>query len=453
MFALGRINQRVCAGMSRRSLLQLGSLGAMGLTLPDLLRARAAEGKPPRSVILLWLWGGPPHVDTFDPKPDAPSEYRGPFGSIPSKVPGIRFGELFPQLANRANDLAIVRSMHSFSNDHGVAGTIGLTGSASGGVALGGPVGGNARPSTGSVTARMKGFTPGKPPPYVVVGERLHQGKKPVTGEGAGTLGAAFEPFRLSYSLQDGVRFPSLALPEGVDRARMDRRKGLRAEMEKSQRQMDHSRAVDDFDQYSRQALDLLTAPQAKRAFDLDEEPAELRDRYGRTRFGQSALLARRLAERGVPYVQVNWSKHVEDEQDSGDGGWDLHGRTFDWLIDGNAWIMDTAVSALLDDLKARGMLESTLVLAFGEFGRSPKINDQAGRDHWEHCYSALLAGGGVRGGRTIGHSDKLGQKPADRPVTPADLGATVLHCAGVTTTDLLAAGMKPQGDVMLDLF
>src|SRR5262249_3144408 len=195
------------------------------------------------------------------------------------------------------------------------------------------------------------------------------------------------------------------------------------------------------------------TSTEALRSFDLSQEPPELADRYGRTRFGQSCLLARRLVERGVPFVQVNWSDHVEAEEDAGDGGWDNHYRNFQLMQDRQAPWLDQAYSALLLDLKARGLLEQTLVLAVGEFGRTPKINDKAGRDHWEHCYSALIAGGGVCGGRVIGSSDARAERPHDQPLTPADLGATIQHCVGITTEIAANLGLTPSGKVIEELF
>ncbi len=197
----------------------------------------------------------------------------------------------------------------------------------------------------------------------------------------------------------------------------------------------------------------MLTSPAARKMFDLGREPASLKDRYGRTRFGQSCLLGRRLIEHGVPFVQVNWSDHVEAEEDSGDGGWDHHYRNFQIMQDRHAPWLDQALSALLDDLAERGLLERTLVVAMGEFGRSPKINDKAGRDHWEHCYSALLAGGGVQGGRVVGSSDARGGHPHDRAVTPADIAATVQHAVGITSEQAATLGLSGTGKVIDELF
>src|SRR5439155_16541933 len=199
--------------------------------------------------------------------------------------------------------------------------------------------------------------------------------------------------------------------------------------LDQARSRVDDIRGIDDFRD---QALAMLTAPQASRMFDLSQERPELADRYGRTRFGQSCLLARRLVEHGVPFVQVNWSDHVEAEEDAGDGGWDNHYRNFQLMQDRQAPWLDQTLPALLSDLQQRGLLASTLVVAIGEFGRTPRINDKAGRDHWEHCYSALIAGGGVRGGQVIGESDARAARPRLRPLTPADLTASIMHAAGI---------------------
>ena len=196
----------------------------------------------------------------------------------------------------------------------------------------------------------------------------------------------------------------------------------------------------------------MLTSPAASKVFDLSRESDAVKDRYGRTRFGQSCLLGRRLVEHGVPFVQVNWSDHVEAEEDSGDGGWDHHYRNFQIMQDRHAPWLDRALSALLDDLHERGLLERTLVVVMGEFGRSPKINDKAGRDHWEHCYSALLAGGGVHGGRVVGSSDAHGGHPHDHAVTPADIAATVQHAVGITSEQAATLGLSGAGKVIDEL-
>jgi hypothetical protein len=219
------------------------------------------------------------------------------------------------------------------------------------------------------------------------------------------------------------------------------------------QRRREHLQATAALDDYRAQAFALLTSPSARRMFDLSREAPQVLDCYGRTRVGRSCLLARRLVEHGVPFVQVNWSDHVEAEEDSGDGGWDHHYRNFQIMQDRHAPWLDQALSALLLDLRERGLLGRTLVVVVGEFGRSPKINAMAGRDHWEHCYSALLGGGGVRGGRVVGGSDARGEHPHDRPVTPADVAATVFHAVGITSEQVATLGLPVSGTVIHELF
>jgi uncharacterized protein (DUF1501 family) len=440
-----------CGRVSRRALVKAGALGACGLSLADLLRleARAAPRRAAKSVILLWLWGGPSHLDTFDLKPKAPLDYRGPYAPIPTTVPGIQIGELFPQLAQRAKQYSLIRSLHHKSNDHGIAGTIGLTGSDSGAISLSGQVlPGQVKATHGSVVSRVLGFEPGMPR-FVAMGGRLHQGKKSIAGEGAGPLGALYDPFRLDYDVQQGVKLPQLELIDGQSADGLSSREGLRQQMDALVRELESSPATERLDKFYRQALALLTSPDARKVFDLDEEPAKLRSRYGRHRFGQCCLMARRLVEAGVRFVQVNWSTHVEPVEDTGDGGWDMHDRHFQQLQDRHAWILDQSLSALLDDLESRGLLSETIVIAKGEFGRTPKINGKAGRDHWNDCYSALVAGGGLRAGLIVGESDARGEYPAARPVTPADLFRTVLHQLGIGTTQLTAAGLPLLGEVI----
>jgi uncharacterized protein (DUF1501 family) len=454
MLLLGRSRQRTCQGVTRRAFLQIGASSVLGLSLADrLAQAGSAPHGSAKSVLLLWLWGGPAHLDTWDPKPDAPLEFRGPFAAIPTRTPGLRFGELFPQLADRTDRLAVLRSLHTASNDHGVAGTAGLTGSAAGGIDLGGKViPGAPRPAAGSVVAKLRGPRRGLPP-FCVVGGKLHQGKKAIAGEGGGPLGATSDPFRLEHDPAHGTRIPALQLPPDLTPERLDDRRKLFDALSAAGRTADQLHAARALDEHRAQAFALLTSPDARQAFDLTREPARLADRYGRTRFGQSCLLARRLIERGVPFVQVNWSDHVEAEEDSGDGGWDHHYRNFQIMQDRHALWLDQALSALLDDLHDRGLLASTLVLAMGEFGRSPKINDKAGREHWPNCYSILAAGGGVVGGRVIGASDARGEHPRDTPLTPADVYATVYHCIGMTSEQAATLGLSTSGRVIEELF
>jgi Protein of unknown function (DUF1501) len=454
MLGIGRGLQRTCQGMTRREFVQVGACGLLGLSFADQLRLKADNSYQvgqARAVIFLWLWGGPAQLDTWDPKPNAPLEYRGPFASIPTRTPGVRIAELFPQIAALQDKFAILRSLTTASNDHGVAGTIGLTGSSSGSVNLGGAMAsGSVRPATGSVVARTR-TTRGILPPFMVVGGKLHQGKKTITGEGGGALGAFYDPFRLEYDPEQGTRIPALQLPPGLTPERLTDRQSLLQALGDAHRALENGqRSIDD---YRAQALALLTAPDATRMFDLSLERPQLADRYGRTRFGQSCLLARRLVEHGVPYVQVNWSDHVEAEEDSGDGGWDHHYRNFQVMQDRHAPWLDQAYSALIGDLAERGLLDTTLVVAIGEFGRTPRINEKAGRDHWEHCYSALVAGGGVRGGRVIGASDARAERPRERPLTPADLAATIHHAVGITSEQAVTLGVRLDGRVIEELF
>jgi uncharacterized protein (DUF1501 family) len=469
MLFLGQQRQRVCQGLSRRAFLQVGGSTVLGLSLADRLRLKAVAGSPTagsaKSVILLWLWGGPAHLDTFDPKPNAPIEYRGPFSPIATKTVGVRIAELFPQVAALSDSYTLIRSMHSFSNDHGVAGTIGLTGSAAGAVDLGGKMTtGAPRPATGAVVAKAVLASGGSNapgnlrsrsplPPFLVIGGKLHQGKKMIIGEGGGSLGALYDPFRLEYDPVHGTKIPGLQLEKELTPERLGDRQKLMQELARLDRVAEDLRSAQAIDEYRAQAFAMLTSPKAMRMFDLSQESPRAVERYGKTRFGQSCLLARRLIENGVPFVQVNWSDHVEAEEDSGDGGWDHHYRNFQIMQDRHAPWLDQSLSALLQDLKQRGLLDSTLVLAYGEFGRSPKINDKAGREHWEKCYSALVAGGGTAPGRVLGSSDARGEHPHSYPVTPTDLAATVHHLAGITTEQAQTLGISTGGKIVEQLF
>lgn len=435
--------------------MQVGTLGALGVSLPDLLRSRArgAPGKgTARSVILIWLWGGPSHLDTFDMKPDAPLEYRGPYRPIATNVPGIEISELLPKLAAQADKYTLLRALNHASSDHGVSGTIGLTGSSSGAVSLSGQVmPGRVQPTHGSVVARLRS-TDSSMPGFVSVGGFLHQGHRRIEGEGAGVLGTLYDPFRLDYEPGVGVKIPQLELIDGVTPDGLGDRQRLLASLDHLAGRIDASLEIQKLDRFYQQAFSLLTSGTARRVFDLGQEPTDLRRSYGQFRFGQCCLLARRLIEAGVGFVQVNWSSHVEPIEDAGDGGWDTHDRNYPQLQDRHAWMLDQALSALLEDLADRGLLDSTVVLALGEFGRTPKINAKAGRDHWQQCYSALVAGGGLPGGTVLGASDRRGEYPSNRPLKPGDLASTVYHCLGLGTSDLTSIGLTPPGTVVEEL-
>jgi hypothetical protein len=443
-------------GLSRRCLLRAGALGALGL---GAARGWTAAGAAPaagraRSVILVWLWGGPSHLDTFDPKPGAPIEYRGPFAPIASKVPGVQLCELLPELSRIADKFALIRTMAHDSTDHDIAGTMGLIGS---GTARDVPRSGleaiNAiRPSLGSIVGRLRPGRPGALPSYVVLGDHLVQGHKRITGEGGGMLGRAYDPFRLKYRPGTGLELPDVELPKGVAPGRVDARWDLRDRLDAGgdapssgpERQLERHYAL---------ARALIADPGSLAPLDLAREPARVHQRYGPHRFGQCCLIARRLVEAGLPFIRVNWSRAVEAVEDNGDGGWDMHDRYFAIMQDQHGWMLDTALAALIEDLDERGLLATTLVVAIGEFGRTPKINDKAGREHHSLCYSALVAGGGVAGSRVVGSSDKRGERPVDVAFTPADLGATILTRLGIGTAELTAINVNPVGDVIDELF
>ena len=453
MLHLGRQTQRTCQTLHRRAFVQVGASSVLGLSLANSLSA--GGGRTPgsaKSVVLIWLWGGPSQLDTFDPKPKAPLEIRGPFGTIPTKVAGVRFCELFPKLAGINDQFAVLRTLHTASNDHGIAGTIGLTGNAAGAIGLDGkPLPGTPQPAMGAVVAKAmaKSGNPSKLPPFLVVGGKLHQGKKTIIGEGGGKLGVTYDPFRLEYDPATGTKVPALQLPAEITPERLTDRLALQSAFDKSDRLLETA----SLDPHRRRAFEMLTSPASRVAFDLSQESEKTIRRYGKTRFGQSCLLARRLVETGVPFIQVNWSDHVEAEEDSGDGGWDHHYRNFQIMQDRHAAWLDRTVSTFLNDLDERGLLKTTLVIAVGEFGRTPKINDKAGREHHPGCYSALVAGGGVVGGRVIGTSDARAEKPADTPLTPADLCATVHHAIGLTSEQIAGMGLTPDGRLIEELF
>jgi hypothetical protein len=423
MFEIGSFRSSLHGAVSRRAFLSAAASLPLTMSLENRRASAFSVGKA-KSVIVLWLWGAPSHLDTFDPKPNAPAEIRGPFGTIATKTPGIRFTELFPKTAARSDRFAVIRSMVNFDGDHLKAGSIGLTGMLEGKDA--------EVPNFGSIVARHRGgkelpgfLSIGRGNPRDVVG--------PMKGFGGGSWGRNYDPFLVGCTDKGETDIPALKLLDGLSPAAIEDRRKLLGELDRLNRDVDRG-AFEKWDNMQRRAYALLTTPEARKALDLTQEKQTTRDAYGQTSFGQSCLLARRLAQAGVPYIQVNWSQYVEAMTPNCDFGWDTHIFNFDLLPDRHGPIFDRVYSTLLDDLRDRGMLDSTLVVAMGEFGRTPKINSQASRDHWPQCYFSMWAGCGVRGGAVIGDSDATGSAPLTEPFTPGMVGSTILELAGVDT-------------------
>lgn len=445
MLELGRILTRDCQQVSRRALLQMGACSALGLALPQFFSstARAAQ-KPARvkSVLLLWLWGGPSHHEMWDPKPHAPLTIRGSYRPIATASAGMQIGELLPNCARASDRFAIVRSMSHDMKDHNQGGTVALTGSTNGSTASGGvPFPGRVRPSLGSLVSFLSRSRASDWPSFTAIGPNCKVSGADLLGQKAGALGAAHDPFRLdSYSFENGFQVPPSIEPLGEVRAgRLTDRRRLLDGFDAWQRRLEKNAEIERFTDVQQRAFGLLSSSGAKAALNIDSEPDALRDRYGRTTFGQNCVLGRRLIEAGVPFVQINWSGDAEDEQQGGDGGWDLHYRLFERMQDRYCPIFDRAFPALLDDLATRGLLDSTLVLAMGEFGRSPEISSIGGREHWPFGYSIVVAGGGTPGGTVIGSTTADGGHPASRPVHPVDVVATVLDKMGLDRLELFA--------------
>ncbi len=443
--------------VGRRSFLRAGVLGAAGLGLADLLRseARAASaGAPSRrkpSVIILWMRGGPSHIDMWDPKPDAPAEYRGEFGTIPTKVSGVRLGDLLPMCARLMDKWSIVRSLYHNDAGHSTGDQLCFTG-----YPTGPNPDENVHPSCGSVVAKQLGHLTPELPAYVMI-PRMDPGTGPAY------LGVACKPFEtLADPANPGpFRVPNFSLPEGVTLERLGDRRGLLGSFDKLRRDVDASGQMDALDRFGRQAWGILTSRAARDAFDLDREPAPVRERYGflppfdphasnrcgAPAWSQRILLARRLVEAGVRLVTVDlrW--------------WDTHVKGFESLRLGFLPRFDRAYSALIEDLEQRGLLSSTLVIAWGEFGRTPRVNNDAGRDHYPNVFSAALAGGPVQGGRVVGESDALGAFPKANAKTPQDVLATLYQHLGVDVTQQYPDGtgrpiaVLPSGSPIEELF
>ena len=409
---------RYCDGMTRRSFVQIGVAGMASVGLGDVLRAKAvsaAQGhaKKDTSVILLWLDGGPGHMDMYDMKPDAPQEYRGLYRPIPTNVPGIDITERFPLQARIADKFSIVRSLHHNISDHRTACHYTLSGRV-----VGRPNTPRSFPSIGSIAAMVTGSRRPGLPPYIGV-----PGLGPYFA--ASFLGEHRNPFMTGGDPnRDDFQVDNIGLPAGVTIDRLHDRRGLYERLDRLRRDVDASGTLDSLDQFDRQAYELVAGSAARRAFDISEEDPRTRDLYGRHAWGQSTLLARRLVEAGSTFVTVQF------------GGWDTHWNQEPRLL-GHLPRVDAAVSALFTDLEQRALLDKVLVVLCGEFGRTPRMNDgrgkgTPGRAHWGQAMFALMGGGGVKGGRIVGSTDKLGEAPKDRPLTIGDLHATIYHALGV---------------------
>ncbi len=447
------------ARLGRREVLRAGSLALFGMSLPELLRAQALAapvsggsfGRAKRCIIL-FMWGGPGQMDTWDMKPDSPAEYRGEFKPISTNVDGIQVCELFPRLAKQCDKLAIVRSLHHPDVNHTTATHFLLTGRDM--PNRQGPES-DDWPNMGSVLARLGRGNPALPP-YVTMRPKtpldVPRFVEQSRGQWSGWLGPAFQPFVIDANPNGAeYRRGEFSLSAEVGAERFQRRMGLRRQIDSGVHQLERHPAVQAHDTSYTRAYNLLTSAGAGRAFDLSEETDAMRDRYGRNMHGQAVLQARRLIEAGVPLVTVFWQN---DGIKNVSVYWDTHSRTFVDMRERLAPPADQAFSALLEDLEDRGLLDETLILWTGEFGRTPKVGQgvpggagagKDGRDHWPHVFTSVLAGGGIRGGQVYGKSDALAAYPEEDAVTPADLAATMYHCLGVAPhTELHDAQNRP---------
>jgi hypothetical protein len=427
-------SRNYCDGISRRSFLQLGVAGMASVALPQWLRAREESAKTVSakntSVILLWLDGGPSHMDLYDMKPDAPAEYRGIWKPIRTNVPGIDISELFPKQAKVADKFSIIRSLHHDTGDHFAGGHRMLTTKDMG---VSGADASQRFPGIGAIVNRELGPRKRGVPGYVAVPHASSIGLSPGYF-GGHFLGANHNPFPAGADPNTpNFKVQNLNLADGLSLERLDDRRSLIRHFDATRRELDSLAESKAIDRFAQEAYEFVSGPAAREAFDIDREDPKLRDRYGRNSFGQSTLLARRLVEAGSTFATVLY------------GGWDHH-----WDLkagmETNLPIVDSAVWALLTDLSDRGLLETTLVLLCGEFSRTPKMNDGGnggapmsmgtpGRDHWGNSMFCLIAGGGVKGGQIFGSTNKLGTEPASNAVTPSNLHATIYHILGIDPT------------------
>jgi hypothetical protein len=422
--------------LSRRELIRVGGLGALGLGLPALRAGRAATlaGRPrANSCLIIFLSGGPPQHETFDPKPAAPIEIRGPFLPIATSVPGLQFSELLPLSAARAHRMCVIRSMTTGIHSHSTSGAFMLTGHEPTSVAESVPPSAQDWPSLAGAVGALRAAER-SPLDAVILPEPIFNNPAiPWSGQNGGFMGAAWHPHILRCDpSQERIEIEGLTAAAGVTELRLDDRHALLGQVDRMLHRGLRSPAIAEMNRFQQEAFDLLHAGATREALEIEREPAASRDRYGRGKFGQSVLLGRRLIEAGVRLVQVNWPREPGDTA-AGNPLWDTHQDNAGRLKNVLCPQFDTAYSALLDDLEDRGLLDETLVVVMGEFGRTPTINSAGGRDHWGSVFSVALAGAGVPGGGVIGSSDDRGGMPADRPVRPPDLAATIFQLLGIS--------------------
>jgi uncharacterized protein (DUF1501 family) len=424
---------RLCDGLTRREWLRIGALGAFGATWPALLRAKTAEDTPRRakSCILLFLLGAPPQHETWDPKPDAPVEIRGDLKPIRTATTGLLIGELMPKTARWTNRIAVLRAVQTGDSAHSSSAYYMTTGIPHQpiGVENAKPGAPNDWPCLGSLVKKTwLGRCP-LPRAITLPEQAANDGNLTWPGQDGGFLGRSADPWLVNCDpSQPRFNLPGLELPADVPPMRFDDRRALLKQVDAHLGTVARSPSLAAQDDRTRQAFDLIASSVTRKAFQIDREDARLRDRYGRHRFGQSVLLARRLIEAGVPLVRVNWTRVAGALNN---GHWDTHSQNSNAMKQLMP-LFDQTYAALLDDLADRGLLDETLVVVMGEFGRTPKINGGGGRDHWGSVLSVALAGGGVRGGTVYGASDKIGGYPKDGRVRPEDLTATILHALGI---------------------
>jgi hypothetical protein len=433
-----------CDGLTRRDFLHAGALGlgGFGLTLSDLFALKASGAIPADkdvNCICLFLVGAPSQLDTWDMKPDAPSEIRGPYKPIKTNVPGIQISEIFPRMATHADKFALIRSVHYAGVAvHDAGHQVMQTGRLF--------QAGTESPHVGSILGYVKGRK-GDIPPHVLLPRPIgNTGGNMPHGQTAGYLGKAYDPFVLGSDPADpAFQVPDLLPPDYLTAIRADERRNLRDVVDGAVKGFESSPDARLLNSSFDQAYTLISSADARAAFDLSKEPDALKDKYGRNRFGMSCLLARRLIEAGVRFVTVNMFETVFNEIT-----WDIHGSApfspIQAYRDLLGPMFDNAYASLLEDLVSRGMLDNTLIVAMGEFGRTPKINPAGGRDHWPQCWTVSMAGGGVKGGQVVGSSDEIGGYPKDRPVPAAAVAATMLHALGIKVEDELPG---PQGRPM----